>query len=440
MTDAPADGTPIPLVEAAAERLARVAAAEAEADAAFTELTRAAALPEGITRNSRLGDALLLVERLRSALPGPELPPMLPRPGQSDADWRAAVAEARTAHNAYAVSFQSAVRERGREALGVPGGGILAWELEPGIHPPAPEDIRIDVDAIRLTRSFGEASGAADGDVPGGAAGDIVDAVDAGACPAAWTTSIRIQRPDLGVGGPAAAGAAPAIVELHGGAFWMGDGDCLRALGDPSARYLAGRLGAVVVTVDYHLTPEHGYPTPVLDAIAAIDWVRANAATLGVDAGRILLAGTSSGGNVATAAAIADGEREGVPPLAGVVLTAPALDLTDFGTFYSSTPERRTARAALLDAYTGAVDAGAPTVSPARHPVPATFPPAVVVTSAFDEVAAGSAQWAAGLADAGIPVRHGVFEMTHTLGHPHDEADMREYLAAGMEWLLAGAR
>jgi acetyl esterase len=210
-------------------------------------------------------------------------------------------------------------------------------------------------------------------------------------------------------------------------------------IGDPAARYLAWRTGAVVLSVDYRLVPEHRYPAPILDALAAIDWTRENAAELRVDPDRIVIAGTSSGGNIATAAALVDASRAGSHPLRGAALTAPALDLADFGTFYSSTPERRTVRSDLMAAYTGDTSPSTPTVSPAKHAAPAWFPPSVVITSSFDEVAVGSESWAASLKAAGVPVRHGLFPMTHTLGHPADERAMREFLASGIEWLIAGA-
>jgi len=107
----------------------------------------------------------------------------------------------------------------------------------------------------------------------------------------------------------------PALVWLHGGAFLGGDLDMPEA--DWTARHLADRAGAVVVSVDYRLC--HGgvhYPVPHDDVVAAVRWVRDNAAELGIDRGRISLGGASAGGNLAIGAALKLRDSDGEPPAA----------------------------------------------------------------------------------------------------------------------------
>src|SRR3954453_5782116 len=85
---------------------------------------------------------------------------------------------------------------------------------------------------------------------------------------------------------PPAGRDRPALVWVHGGAFLGGDLDMPEA--DGVAREICARAGAVVVSVEYRLC--HGgvtYPVPHDDVVAAVRWVRASAADLGVDAGRI---------------------------------------------------------------------------------------------------------------------------------------------------------
>jgi acetyl esterase len=107
---------------------------------------------------------------------------------------------------------------------------------------------------------------------------------------------IRIRLYDPGVPAP-----APAIVFLHGGGFVTCDIDVY----DGVARQLAKRSGMRVVSVDYGLAPEHPFPVPLDDCIAAIRWVAAHGADWGIDPARIAVAGDSAGANLALASTIA---------------------------------------------------------------------------------------------------------------------------------------
>ncbi len=64
------------------------------------------------------------------------------------------------------------------------------------------------------------------------------------------------------------------LVWYHGGGWVIGDLESA----DPTSRKLANRSGAVVVSVDYRLAPEHPFPAAVDDCWAALEWVAANAA------------------------------------------------------------------------------------------------------------------------------------------------------------------
>jgi acetyl esterase/lipase len=55
----------------------------------------------------------------------------------------------------------------------------------------------------------------------------------------------------------------------------------------------------IIVDVDYRLAPEYPFPTQIWDSWAALKWVFANAATLGVDASRVSIGGLSAGGHLA---------------------------------------------------------------------------------------------------------------------------------------------
>jgi acetyl esterase len=113
---------------------------------------------------------------------------------------------------------------------------------------------------------------------------------------AAASGDIRIRLYDPGTPAP-----APAIVFLHGGGFVTCDIDVY----DGVARQLAKRSGMRVVRVDYALAPEHPFPIPLNDCIAAIRWVASHGRDWGIDPTRIAVAGDSAGANLALAATIA---------------------------------------------------------------------------------------------------------------------------------------
>jgi len=95
----------------------------------------------------------------------------------------------------------------------------------------------------------------------------------------------------------------PGLVWLHGGAFLGGDLDMPEA--DWTARHMADRAGAVVVSVDYRLCSGGvTYPVPHDDVVAAVRWVRDNTSALGIDPARISLGGASAGANLAAGAAL----------------------------------------------------------------------------------------------------------------------------------------
>ncbi|WP_030451749.1 alpha/beta hydrolase [Herbidospora cretacea] len=114
---------------------------------------------------------------------------------------------------------------------------------------------------------------------------------------------------------------APAVYWIHGGGMIMGDHRV--GLADPLA--WAVELGLVVVSVDYRLAPEHPDPAPVEDCYRGLVWLADNAADLGIDPARIVIAGGSAGGGLAAGTALLARDRGG-PGLLGQLLIYPMLD------------------------------------------------------------------------------------------------------------------
>ncbi len=138
--------------------------------------------------------------------------------------------------------------------------------------------------------------------------------------------AVRIYRPVTD------AAALPAVVYAHGGGFVFCDLDSHDGL----CRNLANRIGAVMVSVDYRLAPEHPWPAAAEDLYAALRWTADNADTLRIDAGRIMVGGDSAGGNLAAVTALMARDR-GAPPLAGQLLVYPVIaaefDTESYGAF-----------------------------------------------------------------------------------------------------------
>lgn len=97
----------------------------------------------------------------------------------------------------------------------------------------------------------------------------------------------------------------PVVVYYHGGGWVIADLDTY----EPSARALAERTGAIVVSVAYRQAPEHRFPTAHEDSFAAYTWVTENASKIGGDPKRIATAGESAGGNLAVAVPIMAKQR-----------------------------------------------------------------------------------------------------------------------------------
>jgi acetyl esterase len=203
---------------------------------------------------------------------------------------------------------------------------------------------------------------------------------------------------------PAGDGLKPVIVYFHGGGWVIGDLDVC----DNPVRRIANRTGAVVVSVDYRLAPEHVYPAAFDDSYAATAWVAEHAAELGGDPERIATCGDSAGANLAAAVAIAARDRHG-PRLAAQLLIYP---VTDFD--FTTESYKQNGEGYLLTKgsmqwfwahYLGAQELGKDAFAcPARADNLVGLPPAFVATAEFDPLRDEGEAYAANLRTAGVDV------------------------------------
>lgn len=92
----------------------------------------------------------------------------------------------------------------------------------------------------------------------------------------------------------------PVVLYFHGGGFVTGNLDSH----DASARAIARRTGAVVVSVAYRLAPEHRLPAAHDDAWTGWKWLIAQARDLAIDTRRMAVAGEDAGANLAANVAL----------------------------------------------------------------------------------------------------------------------------------------
>ncbi|MEI7591857.1 MAG: alpha/beta hydrolase [Actinomycetes bacterium] len=224
---------------------------------------------------------------------------------------------------------------------------------------------------------------------------------------------IRVYHPD-------ARGSRPGILLwFHGGGWCLGN---LQS-GDGPARQLASSSGAVVVSVEYRLAPEHPFPAGPEDCWAALNWVANHGSELGGDPARIAVGGDSAGGNLAAVVAI-KARDAGAPFICHQLLVYPGTDLTMSHPSIEENAEGflLTKRSMIwfADLYLGPDgDPRDPEASPIFADDLSGVAPATVITAMFDPLRDEGEAYAEALRQAGVEARterydtmiHGFFSM-----------------------------
>ena len=191
---------------------------------------------------------------------------------------------------------------------------------------------------------------------------------------------VRLYRP---ASAPADA-ALPALVYAHGGGWVFGNLDSHDVL----CAQLAIEAGIAVFHVDYRLAPEARFPGAFDDVVAALKWVAANGASVGIAPTRLAIGGDSAGGNLAAAVSLWARDHGG-PKLLMQLLAYPVTDAVARAESYRHFEDGYGLNAVTMewffDHYTpDRASRSDWRVSPLRAASLAGLPPALVVTAGYD--------------------------------------------------------
>ena len=199
------------------------------------------------------------------------------------------------------------------------------------------------------------------------------------------------------------------FVHTHGGAWVFGGGDSVLR----EAVWVASGLGVKVVSIDYRRPPLHPFPAAIEDSVAV--W---REVTKDQDSSKIVLFGTSAGGNIALATTLK--LKELGEPLPGAVFAGtPATDLKNISdtwhTMVGLDPlgPREGIIAGSFDLYIGKADPANPLLSPINSDLK-DFPPTILISGTRDLLLSDTVRIHRALRKAGVDAELHVYDgQTH---------------------------
>lgn len=225
--------------------------------------------------------------------------------------------------------------------------------------------------------------------------------------------SVIIVRP----GGSKSDEVLPVIMYFHGGGWVLGGFDTHERL----IRELSNGSKAAIVFVNYSRSPEAKYPIPLEEAYAATKWIAQNGKALKLNTSRLVVAGDSAGGNIATSVALLAKERKG-PSIIFQLLFYPVTSLNFDTQSYQSYQEgyfltREAMRWFWYNYISDETNPKEPTVSPLQTPIEQLqgLPPTLLIVGENDVLRDEGEAYAHKLMQAGVTVTS-----TRYLGTIHD--------------------
>lgn len=212
--------------------------------------------------------------------------------------------------------------------------------------------------------------------------------------------SLRIVRP------PGVKDALPVVMYFHGGGWVLGD----KTTHDRLIREIANGANAAVVFLNFTPSPEAKYPVAIEEAYRATKYIAEKGKDLNLDPSRIVVAGDSVGGNMATVVAMMAKERGG-PDILFQLLFYPVTDANfDTPSYRQFATNHFLTRGAMKWFWDNYLPDPEERKQPKASPLQASLdqleglPPALIINGEFDVLRDEGEAYAHKLNEAGVRV------------------------------------
>jgi epsilon-lactone hydrolase len=229
------------------------------------------------------------------------------------------------------------------------------------------------------------------GDATANFAGTVEER-DAGPCPLYVVTPDAVTDDDRRV-----------LFDIHGGAWVLGAGELCKMTAVTAANAVRARTWSV----DYRMPPDHPFPTPLDDCLAAYRMLLEERRP-----SEIIVGGTSAGGNLA-GALVLKARDEGLPLPAAVIFNTGAFDLMGAGDSWQTNDGLDSVLSGAVEPctelYAGGRDRREPHISPLYGDLTG-FPPTLLLTGTRDRLLSDNVRMHRALRKAGVDAQLHVWE------------------------------